>query len=324
MMAEQLCYRNNNDAIRAIVIEDNKLHRLPIKLHFDSFAEMEGIRFDIDLAASKEEAEELLKKNKYEIGLFDLNLPDNLEGVELLKGHGAAVRYPVVLTSEKDDGVVSKVFDLGFKNYVIKPCGREKIFHLIKNYFLKINEEKARKILLDNYVTKDNDTIEELLKIPRFILNKDPIYIYGATGTGKEVVAKLIHQFTQKKDAPFIVADGGNFTDGLAESKLFGHKKGAFTGAASDQKGLFELANGGILFIDEIGKMPLSIQTRLLRVLQEKTYSPVGSTALIPVDVRIITASKENLDDLVRDGRFHEDSIAYLSAGVAPRAVLTS
>lgn len=148
---------------------------------------------------------------------------------------------------------------------------------------------------------KLNNSINKVANLPTTVL------IYGETGTGKEIIAKKIHQLSNRKYLPLVTVNCGAFPENLLESELFGYKKGAFTDAKADKKGLFEKSNGSTLFLDEIGEMPLNMQVKLLRVMQEKKVRPIGSSKEIDIDVRIIAATNKDLEQLVKDGKFRED-----------------
>lgn len=157
----------------------------------------------------------------------------------------------------------------------------------------------------------------ELLEQAKTVADSEiTVFISGETGTGKEVLAKAIHDASPRRDKPFIGVNCGAIPEQLLESELFGHEKGSFTGAMSTHEGLFKAADGGTLFLDEIGDMPLDLQVKLLRVLQDFQVRPVGSVKSVPINVRIISATHNNLDDAVRDGRFRAD--LYYRLNVVP------
>src|SRR5690606_2372539 len=167
--------------------------------------------------------------------------------------------------------------------------------------------EKTREETLD-FIKGESPESEKLYKYVDLVAPTDmSVLINGESGTGKEHIAKTIHLKSKRKDKPFIAIDCGALSKELAASELFGHVKGAFTGALTDKKGQFEMANGGTLFLDEVGNLSYDVQVKLLRTLQEKTIQPVGSTKQLKVDVRIITATNDDLNDSVKNENFRED-----------------
>jgi transcriptional regulator with PAS, ATPase and Fis domain len=168
-----------------------------------------------------------------------------------------------------------------------------------------------------NDITTQNPNMENLKAKAQVLAACDvPVLIYGETGTGKELFARAIHNASDRRDQSFIAVNCGAIPSELVDSTLFGHKKGAFTGAVSDKKGVFEQANGGTLFLDEFGELPPDVQVRLLRVLQEKTFLPVGSQSEVSIDVRIVAATHRNLMDMVAAGDFREDLFYRTAVGV--------
>lgn len=299
--------QKTKEKITVIIVEDDKLHYMPLEIQLTKIITELGGSVDITIAKNKEEAKKYLDFSYYDLGFFDLNLPSSLEGIEILKSYKERVSYPVVLTSEKDLDVIENVSSLGCKSYISKPAKLDKTQRIVTQYLLDRNKTKIIDNLLSSYVTKDETTIKEISKIPSLILNNEPVYIYGPSGTGKEVVAQMIHKTVVGEKKPFISINSTEIPENLIESKLFGHKKGAFTGAVSDQEGLLSKANSGTIFFDEIGKMKISLQATLLRVLQEREFTPLGCTKKIKFTGKIITAGKENLNDLVSTGDMYED-----------------
>jgi two-component system response regulator HydG len=163
---------------------------------------------------------------------------------------------------------------------------------------------------LENEIVGDSSAIREVLKTVDKVAATDAnVLILGENGTGKELIAKLLHQKSNRKDFPFVKVDVGSLSPTLFESELFGHKKGAFTDAREDRIGKIELASGGTLFIDEIGNLPLPLQSKLLSVLQNRVVTPIGSNVQIPLDIRLVTATNLNLHQGVANGVFREDLI---------------
>jgi transcriptional regulator with GAF, ATPase, and Fis domain len=166
---------------------------------------------------------------------------------------------------------------------------------------------RATKHAYDEIIGESPQVREVLLLLDKVVDTDVPVLVQGESGTGKELIARAIHSFGRRKDGPFIPVNCGAITETLMESELFGHAKGAFTGAVADKKGLFEAANNGTIFLDEIGEMSVDMQKKLLRVLQERELRPVGGKGTIKVDVRVISATNKNLRQMMHEGRFRED-----------------
>jgi two-component system response regulator GlrR len=196
---------------------------------------------------------------------------------------------------------------MGSTAFLTKPIEKDKLFEQVRrtlNVSAKGREDSG---FAEDIIYKSN-IMAELIDLSMAVAATSvTVFISGETGTGKEIFARAIHEGSERSKAPFIGVNCGAIPEQLLESELFGHEKGAFTGAAARHEGLFQAANGGTLFLDEIGDMPLSLQVKLLRVLQDMEVRPVGSTKTYPIDVRIISASHRDLDEMVNSGEFRSD-----------------
>ncbi len=263
------------------------------------------------VAGSINEALNILEKEAVDLCLTDLRLPDG-NGLELIesiqKNHP---KLPVaVLTAYGSVESAVQALKLGAFDFITKPINIQSLRDIISNA-LKLSETKQKDTLsLPNgqqLIGKSSimkGLQETIKKVSR---SQAPVYIHGESGTGKELIAKLIHHHSARQEQPFIPINCGAIPPELLESEFFGHKKGSFTGAQQDKTGLFQAAHGGTLFLDEVADLPLHMQVKLLRTLQEKTIRPIGSTQETLVDVRIISASHKNLSDLVAKSQFRED-----------------
>ncbi len=276
--------------------------------------------YDVKSAHSPNSALELLKENTFDLVLTDFKLP-GMNGIQLMQEIKKQYNnIPVILiTNYSDIRTAVNSIKLGAFEFVTKPVIPDELLKTI---------EKAFQTKKENNLPDTPNTIlkkESQNKIPVFIVGKTPqsldlwhyvdvvaptkmsVLILGESGTGKEYVANIIHHKSARANKPFVAIDCGVLSRELAGSELFGHMKGAFTGALQDKKGQFEVADGGTLFLDEIGNLPYEVQVQLLRVLQEKVIKPIGGTKEIPVDVRIIAATNENLTQAKNSDEFRTD-----------------
>jgi len=260
-------------------------------------------------AADLSQAKQLLKQHHFDICLTDLQLPDGngLDLVEHIQKYNPSLPTAVI-TAFGSMEIAIKALKLGAFDFVSKPVDLKSLKSLV-SAAIKINDtitpvdRRSRDQLLGDSIAMANVRA----KIAKLARSQAPIYISGASGTGKELVAKLIHQKGPRAQEPFIAINCGAIPQDLVESELFGHKKGSFTGAITDKAGLFQSANGGTLFFDEVADLPLHMQVKLLRAIQEKSIRPVGAEQEIPVDVRILSATHKNLAKLVEQGDFRQD-----------------
>ena len=276
-------------------------------------------RMNIDTcrAETLTEAKQLLTQNTFDFCLTDMRLPDG-DGIDLIKHIQQEFSHlPVALiTAHGNMETAIDAMKAGAFDFLSKPVDLTALRNLIKNA-LKINQQglKSEQSVSPQKSTKNKKTLigdtEVMLRLKQTILklsrSQAPVYIHGESGTGKELVAKLIHHKGPRADSPFIPVNCGAISSELMESEFFGHKKGSFTGAVSDKKGLFQLAEGGTLFLDEIAELPIAMQVKLLRAIQEKSIRPVGGDKEIAVDARILSASHKDLLKLVNEGQFRQD-----------------
>ncbi|PCI18442.1 MAG: sigma-54-dependent Fis family transcriptional regulator [Piscirickettsiaceae bacterium] len=254
-------------------------------------------------------AKTLLKTDSFDICLTDLQLPDGngLELVEHIQKHFPTLPTAVITAYGSMETAINAL-KLGAFDFVSKPVDLKILKNLV-NSAIKINdvispvERRSRDQLLGDSVIM----AKVRAKITKLARSQAPVYISGESGTGKELVAKLIHEKGPRATNPFVPINCGAIPHELLESELFGHKKGSFTGAIADKQGLFQQANGGTLFLDEIADLPLHMQVKLLRAVQEKSIRPIGHDREIPIDVRILSATHKNLSKLVDNGEFRQD-----------------
>ncbi|WP_201582730.1 sigma-54-dependent transcriptional regulator [Psychrobacter jeotgali] len=274
-----------------------------------------GIKSDV--AYTLAQAQTYWEHNDYDFCLTDLKLPDG-SGLDLVKQISDHSNVPVaVITAHGSMDLAIEALKLGAFDFVNKPLELPRLRLLVENALKVIrqdgNSQAATKLtpeqqLLDSRLIGDSAVMQTLkttiLKLAR---SQAPVFLSGASGTGKEVVARLIHDLSPRRDGSFVPVNCGAIPSELMESEFFGHKKGSFTGAVGDKQGLFQQANGGTLFLDEVADLPLAMQVKLLRAIQEKTVRAIGDTKELPVDIRILSATHKHLEQLVKEGLFRQD-----------------
>lgn len=267
-------------------------------------------RMDIpaDGASNLQEAKELLAKHHYDLCLTDMRLPDGL-GLELVQHIGAAyIGLPVaVITAYGSAENAVSALKAGAFDYLTKPISLKQLRPLVESALkLASTDTKSSKNTMD-LIGSSPAMAQVRLMIEKLARSQAPVYISGESGSGKELAARLIHSNSPRRDKTFVAVNCGAIPENLMESEFFGYKKGAFTGAAQDTQGLFQAANGGTLFLDEVADLPLAMQVKLLRAIQEKKVRTVGGTTEEPVDVRIISATHKNLGKMMESGLFRQD-----------------
>jgi two-component system response regulator PilR (NtrC family) len=256
------------------------------------------------------DAKLLLETEHFDLCLTDMRLPDGngIELVEYVQQNYSDIPIAVITAHGNMESAV-KALKAGAFDFVSKPVDIQILRNLVSAATAlpgKTEEKKGDKNQLT--ITGKSPAVKKLLtNIKKLARNQAPVFIHGESGSGKERVARMIHQQGTRSDGPFIPVNCGAIPADLMESEFFGHLKGSFTGASSDKEGLFQAATGGTLFLDEIAELPLNMQVKLLRVIQEKAVRSVGAAQESPVDVRILSASHKNLVQLVADGNFRED-----------------
>jgi two-component system response regulator PilR (NtrC family) len=255
-------------------------------------------------ADSLQSAKQCLLQQAYQLCLTDLHLPDGngLDLVSHIQNQFPQLPVAVITAFGSMDTAISAM-KAGAFDYISKPVDLTQLRELVSNA-LKLREpqQTANEMIGDSSIMQQlNQTIRKLAR------SQAPIYIHGESGTGKELVARLIHRQGPRHDAPFVPVNCGAIPSELMESEFFGHKKGSFTGANEDKIGLFQAAHGGTLFLDEVADLPLAMQVKLLRAIQEKKVRPVGAQKEISVDVRILCATHQDLYQQVNQQRFRQD-----------------
>jgi two-component system response regulator GlrR len=267
---------------------------------------LEGEGYQVISADSAEAALPLLMKNSVDVVLSDLRMP-GLDGMSLFDE--IAKRYPglpvVLMTAHGSIPEAVAATQRGVFGFLTKPLNTNELRDILQNaVHLSVPEQAEWRAEI---ITRSR-LMEELLEQSYRVAQRDvSVLITGASGTGKELLAKAIHKASPRGSKPFVAINCGALPEHLLESELFGHTKGAFTGAVTEHGGLFREADGGTLFLDEIGDMPVSLQVKLLRALQERQIRPVGSSKTVPINVRVLSATHRDLQQAMGDGSFRED-----------------
>lgn len=269
---------------------------------------LERMDIQADSAASVEEAKELLSKRSYDLCLTDMRLPDGLglDLVEHISVNFSGLPVAVITAYGSAENAVSAL-KAGAFDYLTKPISLKQLRPLVESA-LKLSRSDAKETQNTADLIGNSPAIDYVrIMIGKLARSQAPVYISGESGSGKELAARLIHRNSSRRDKPFIAVNCGAIPENLMESEFFGYKKGSFTGAAQDTSGLFQAANGGSLFLDEVADLPLAMQVKLLRAIQEKKVRTVGGTSEEPVDVRILSATHKNLSTLMSQGLFRQD-----------------
>lgn len=279
-----------------------------------------------DVAYDVKSAKDFLASRTYDFCLTDLALPDG-SGMDLVKQITSQTDTPVaVITAHGNEMIAIEALKLGAFDFVNKPLELPRLRALVESAlkagadiranasdtFVSSSQPSIQKTsddaLLDQRLIGDSLPMQQLRNtIKKLARSQAPVFLWGGSGTGKEVVSRLIHDLSPRRDGSFVPVNCGAIPSELMESEFFGHKKGSFTGATTDKIGLFQQADGGTLFLDEVADLPLAMQVKLLRAIQEKTVRAIGDTKEVPVDIRIVCATHKDLAALVQKGAFRQD-----------------
>jgi DNA-binding NtrC family response regulator len=297
--------------LNILVVDDEQSQRLILS----GYLKQKG--YNIYEASSGVEAIKITNSNLIDIVLSDFKMPD-MNGIELLmklKEKNPEIAVVIITAFGTIENAV-KAMKEGAFDYLTKPVNLDDLEFIIKriserqqliseNRLLKEQLQERHKISgIVAYSEKMESVLNTVLRVAD---SKATVLLRGESGTGKEVLAKAIHYSSSRKDKPFIAVNCAALNENLLESELFGHERGAFTGADKQRRGRFEIADGGTIFLDEIGDLTLTTQVKLLRVLQEEQFERVGGSQTIDVDVRVITATNKNIEELIKEGKFRED-----------------
>ncbi len=312
---EDITTENGIKAARGILVVDDDES---LREFLEILLVKEGYR--VHPVENGEKALDILDNNDISLVISDIRMP-GMDGVSLLRAiKTKRPDLPVVLITAfaSMDSAVSAMKE-GAWDYLTKPFRIEELRDILEKALAAATastqteeipdttHQEGKIHRLDQMVARSPAMLKLFQIIPRVAATTSSVLITGETGTGKELAARAVHNLGPRKDKPFVVVNCGGIPENLLESELFGHARGAFTGAAQEKKGLFAMAHTGTIFLDEIGELPMLLQVKLLRVAQQKAFTPVGSTTPVEVDVRIIAATNRDLEQEVMDGNFRED-----------------
>lgn len=309
-----------------ILIVDDEVSYLEL---LKSILEQEGYE-NVIAESNPLNVENILESQDVDLILLDIYMPE-MSGLELLERiYAKQPKIPVIIVTAVDDkNLAMKAVEFGAYEFIVKPPETDRLFLTIKRALNYKFLEKERDVLRENLLevkTEPKQRYDEIIAaselmtkvfnlVEIFAPTDEIILITGETGTGKDLIAKKIHQLSYRKDRPFVAVNMASISGSLFESELFGHLKGSFTGAITDKQGYFEAANGGTIFLDEIGELPKEFQGKLLRVIQYNEIYRIGSSQPIKLDIRIIAATNKDLLDEVQKGNFRADLYYRLNRG---------
>ncbi len=310
------------DNPRVLVIDDEK-----------SMCELLSIMFKNDgyetlVASDVAAARRFIEEDNFDIVITDLRIgTDRNAGMKILSDvQKAKPDVPaVMITAYGSIDTAIEAIRKGAYHYLVKPFKNEEMRVVVSKALEQKRLKEEHRVLLDeqarigkitNLIGQSSAMVEAQELIRKVAPLSSTVLIHGESGTGKELVARAIHDLSPRREKPFVAINCAGIPENLLESELFGHKRGSFTGAVEDKKGMFAVASGGTLFLDEIGDMPFALQAKLLRALDEKKIKPVGSTKVMSVDVRLVSATNKDLEQMVADGSFRED--LYYRLNVIP------
>jgi len=292
-----------NEAVRLLVVDDDEAFRR-------STAELlrdEG--YVVETAGDAAQASEVLEREAVDLVLLDVRMPglSGLQAVEVLRARGSVV--PIVMVSGYGDVETAvESLHVGADDFLTKPVDPDELSRRVAEMLERRPAPRRMAGATHHGMVGTSKALADVIASVRQVAGSDAtVLVTGETGTGKELVARAIHELSDRSTGPFVPVNCAALAEGLLESELFGHVRGAFTGATRNKEGLFTAADGGTIFLDEVGDMSLRLQQRLLRVLQEREAAPVGSTKPRPVDVRVVAATHRDLAEESRQGRFRDD-----------------
>ena len=286
--------------IKILICEDDKYFRMALKNKLEHLALLTEV-------GSEAEAFKYLESEYFDMILIDMNIDGPLSGLKILKKAQTKSIHSIILSSQNEDEIIEQAYENGCQHYLSKVHYKDHLEPYVYKYIVSQSKHSLDSFFKDKFITENNELKSQIEDLCEINLKQKSIFISGETGVGKTLIAELLHYQTYDESKPFIHINCSELSDGLVESELFGHKKGAFTDAYQNKKGKLELANGGTLFLDEIATMPLSTQKKLLKAIEKKSFYPLGSETEIKSDFTLITATCEDLIEKIAKDEFRKD-----------------
>lgn len=291
--------------LNILVLEDDDLLRTALSMKLEKFGK-------IFATGVTQSAREIIQSYPINLAFIDLHIdgrPEGLEIVDLLKDQNI---YNIVLSGSEDDELIRDSYARGCNDYYVKGNDLKSVDSIVEKFLISSMDDPFNGFLKEEFITHDPDMLEQVNILKDVRYSADPVLILGPTGTGKTIIARKIHSLSGCQGG-FVEINCSAIPESLLESELFGHVKGAFTGAVVDKEGLLLKAHRGIIFLDEIGALPLPMQAKLLKALEEKSFTPVGATKPVTSDFRIVSATCEDLDEYRKNSQFRNDLYFRLS-----------
>lgn len=291
--------------LNILVLEDDNILRPMLSQILSKYGK-------IFATGTSEGARELINSYPINLAFVDLHINGKPEGLEIVSILKQKDIYNVVLSGSEDDEIIRQAYESGCNDYYLKGNDIKSVDSIVEKFLISTTGDPFNGFLKEEFITEDQGILEQVNLLKEVRYSNDPVMILGPTGTGKTIVARKIHSLARCQ-GDFVEINCSAIPENLLESELFGHVKGAFTGASTDKEGLLLKAHKGIIFLDEVGALPLPMQAKLLKALEEKSFTPVGSVKPVTSDFRIVSATCEDLDEYRRNGLFRNDLYFRLS-----------
>ena len=292
--------------IHILLVDDDKYFRLAIK----QLLEDEAIFTE---AENETQALEFIKSNYFDLALVDMDIDGPKSGIRILAETRKRKTHSIILSSQNDEETIEQAYEMGCDHFLSKLHYKDYLPPYVYKYKNELFGRSTTDFFKTKFITQDKDLQNKIKEVSQINLKNKTVLITGETGVGKSLIGELLHGQSYDADAPFVHINCSEISENLMESELFGHKKGAFTGAISDKIGKLEQAHGGTLFLDEVATMPLGMQQKLLKAIDQKSFYPVGSDKEVKAEFTLITATCEDLFEKIHQNEFRKDLFFRIS-----------